>query len=154
MTLIDIIELVQQHWGSLVCIVFVLSSVIEVSKIQINPWSKLLECLGNVLFKNIEQDLQEVKINIQNLSKQTEETAKTIDDNEVWRLRYEILAFANSCKNNKQHTKDEFDHILEAHDKYNYIIRKRGIPNGVMDVEHAYVRDLYRQCLENNSFLK
>lgn len=154
MTLIDIAKLIQQHWSSLVCIVFVLSSVIEVSKIQINPWSKLLECLGNVLFKNIEQDLKDVKLNIQNLSIQTEETAKTIDDNEVWRLRYEILAFANSCKNHKQHTKDEFEHILEAHDKYNYIIRKRGIPNGVMDVEHAYVRDLYRQCLENNSFLK
>lgn len=154
MTLLDIAKLIQEHWGSIVWICVGMSGIVEVSKIKINPWSKLFECFSNILMKSIKQELDSMNVKIDELKEKSEKTATVIDDNEVWRLRHEILSFANSCKNKKRHTKDEFEHILEAHDRYNDIIKKRGIPNGVMDVEHAYIRDLYRHCLEENSFLQ
>lgn len=127
-------------------IVLCFMSLIQVSPIQINPWEKIGELVRSFLMKDVQKELQEVK-------KEVLEIAVTTDDNEVWRLRHEILDFSNSCKNGRRHTKDEFEHILEAHDRYETIIKKRKIKNGVMDIEHQYIRDVYRKSLENDNFL-
>ena len=52
--------------------------------------------------KSIKQELDSMNVKIDELKEKSEKTATVIDDNEVWRLRHEILSFANSCKNKKR----------------------------------------------------
>ena len=40
------------------------------------------------------------------------------------RIRYEVLDFANSCRNGRRHTKDEFQHIIDLNDKYEVLLDK------------------------------
>ena len=81
------------------------------------------------------------------------DVVKTIDENEIDRIRWEILDFANSCRNQRRHTKDEFDHIIEINGKYHAILERRNMKNGIIDLEYDYIVKLYRRCQEKNSFL-
>ena len=69
------------------------------------------------------------------------------------RIRYEVLDFANSCRNHRRHTKDEFQHIIDLHDKYERLLRETGDSNGVFSEEYNYIVNLYHKCQVENDFL-
>ena len=146
MKIIDLLEIFNRNKFEACVVILSFMSLVQISPIKINPWGKIGGLIRSFLMKDVQRDIQEVK-------KEVREIAVTTDDNEVWRLRHEILDFYNSCKNGRKHTKDEFEHILEAHDRYETIIKKRQIKNGVMDIEHQYIRDVYRKSLESDNFL-
>ena len=81
------------------------------------------------------------------------EMEKAIDENEIDRIRWEVLDFANSCRNKRRHTKDEFDHIISQNDKYHKLLDKYDMENGVFDAEYAYILRLYKKCQDENDFL-
>lgn len=60
-------------------------------------------------------------------------------NNEKDRIRYEILSFANSCRNGVKHTKDEFEHIVELNTKYKKLLEETDDENGVFEIEYEYI---------------
>ena len=74
------------------------------------------------------------------------------DANEMVRLRWEILSFADSCRSGNKHSKDAFHHIIESNDKYHRIIEKRGFVNGVIDAEMEYIKEAYHHCCDTDDF--
>ena len=68
-----------------------------------------------------------------------------MDENEKDRIRWEILDFANSCRNNQQHTKDEFQHIITLNDKYEKLLALTGDTNGVFEAEYRYIQKIYTE---------
>lgn len=125
------------HWGS---IVVALSLFIQwTPSIKWNPWTSLFKWLGNVINGDI--------------LKMCTSMAKTIDDNEKDRIRWEVLDFANSCRNDRRHSKDEFEHIVALNKKYNGLLKKTSDSNGVFEAEYEYIEDLYKERLRKNDFL-
>jgi len=129
----QVIDWCLDHWG--------ISLFIIGAFVQMTPGIKfnLLEWIGN-------------KFNGKVL-RRVEALEKSMDDNEKDRIRYEVLDFANSCRNKRRHTKDEFEHIITLQGKYEALLKKTGDRNGVFDEEYEYVRELYKQCQRENSFL-
>lgn len=78
---------------------------------------------------------------------------REIEENEKDRIRWEILDFANSCRNNQKHTRDEYQHIITLHDKYIKLLAKTNDINGVFDEEYKYISKLYADRLTKNDFL-
>lgn len=115
------------------------SAFVEFTPIKFNPISSFARWLG----KKINGPLYEAVAEIRD----------SIDDNEIDRIRWEILDFANSCRNGRLHTKDEFIHIIALNAKYHDILKKRNLTNGLIDLEYSYIEELYRKCSEKNSFL-
>lgn len=76
-----------------------------------------------------------------------------IDSNEKDRIRWEVLDFANSCRNGRRHTQDEFEHIIVLNRKYNALLEKTGDENGVFTLEYQYIEGLYKKCQIDNDFL-
>ena len=89
-----------------------------------------------------------------NISDRVEEMQDDVNANEKDRIRWEILAFANSCRNGVNHSHDEFKHIADLHDKYIKLLKRTGDSNGVFDLEYQWIESLYKQRLEKNDFLK
>ena len=83
-----------------------------------------------------------------------EDVSERIDKIEIDNTRSTILDFANSCMNERKHTKEEFEHMFDLHDQYMKTIEERGIKNGRMDMAYKYISDLYLQCVNENSFLE
>lgn len=148
----EVITLLQDSFPLVAAVLFGLSLVVEFTKIKFNPWSWLFDTIATALTKSIDKRLETI---VETLSQTTAAIAdmnKTIDSNEMARLRWEILAFADSCRSGNKHSKDAFHHIIESNDKYHAIIDKHGFVNGVIDVEMAYILSVYQERLATNDF--
>lgn len=106
---------------------------------------EILDKIDDV-FKKVDQVREELTEKIQVVSKSN-------DKNEMKRLRWEILDFANSCKNGRRHTQDEFKHIIEIHDDYETLLKSTGEKNGFLDAEFDYILEIYAERQKKNDFL-
>ena len=106
----------------------------------------------NEVVKGLESMNSKIVGAIDKLYEKLDEMYQGQDENEMVRLRWEILSFADSCRSGSKHSKDAFHHIIESNDKYHKIIEKRGFVNGVIDAEMEYILDIYKECLESNNF--
>jgi len=127
-------------------IVIVVSIFIQVTPIKVNPWSALFKWIGKTITGN-------ACSKIDGLIDKVEKIEKDVKNNEKDRIRWEILDFANSCRNNRKHTRDEFQHIVALNDKYKRLLQETNDTNGVFEVEYNYIQDLYAERLEKNDFL-
>lgn len=132
-----------EHWAELA---LGMSAVVEISPIKINPWSSVLRWIGRVINADVVQRLQR-------LEERADEQRMSIDENEMDRIRWEVLDFANACRNHVRHTKDEFQHIIALNGKYHRLLEKYKMENGVFDAEYDYILELYKELQRNNEFL-
>lgn len=76
-----------------------LSVFIQIAPIKINPWTSLIKWIGRSLTSNINDKLIKMENDLKSLS-------FDIDENEKDRIRWEVLDFANSCREGRRHSKD------------------------------------------------
>ena len=119
--------------------VVVLLTLIQIAPIKINPWSALAKAIGRAINSDLIGAVKTVSENV--------------DQNEIDRLRWEILDFSNSCQNGRRHTREEFDHIIRMHEKYEAILKRRNESNGQVDMAYDYIKTLYQKCLIERDFL-
>lgn len=132
--------------GSGAVIILIFTTLVEITPIKWNPLSSILSWLGDRMNRKLITKVDEQ-------GKQIKDLDEKIDMNEIDHIRWEILNFANSCRNHQLHTKDEFEHIINLHEKYNKILSDRHLTNGLVTIEYEYIEEIYRHCLEKNSFL-
>lgn len=143
MDLKTIIDWIGNHLWT---IIIAISIFIQITPIKINPWSALFKWIG----KTITNDACG---KIDGLITKIDKIENDVKTNEKDRIRWEILDFANSCRNNRRHTRDEFQHIVALNDKYKRLLKETGDTNGVFEVEYNYIQDIYAERLEKNDFL-
>ena len=127
-------------------IIIVVSIFIQITPIKVNPWSALFKWIGKTITGNACNK-------IDGLIDKVDKIEKDVKTNEKDRIRWEILDFANSCRNDRKHTRDEFQHIVALNDKYKRLLKETNDTNGVFEVEYNYIQDLYAERLEKNDFL-
>ena len=132
--------------GSSAGIFLLLSLFIEITPIKLSPISTFLSWLGKKMTGALANDVVELGVKVDAIGEK-------VDNNETDRIRYEILEFANSCQNTRKHTKEEFNHVIGLHTKYMAMLDEKHKTNGQIDIAFSYIADLYRNYLENNSFL-
>lgn len=113
--------------------------VVEVTPVKINPISWILERTGAALNKN--------------LNEKVDKLSKQMTDHEIDQLRWNILDFANSCRQGRRHTKEEFDHVIKSHSDYEKILAENGMENGQVDTDYKYIEEIYYKCMKDNDFL-
>lgn len=132
--------------GSGAVIFLLFTTLVEITPIKWNPLTSILSWIGRRMNGKLIDQVKEQGEKIDKLDEK-------IDMNEIARIRWEILDFANSCRHNVKHTKDEFEHIINQHEKYVQILDERSLTNGLITIEYEYIEDIYKNCLEKNNFL-
>ena len=127
-------------------IILALSIFIQITPIKISPWSALFKWIGKALTSDISNKIETLATEVEDLKKQRKEDEKD-------RIRWEILDFANSCRNGRKHTRDEFQHIVDIRTKYEKLLKETNDTNGVFEVEYQYIIDLYAERMKKNDFL-
>lgn len=128
-----VVKFMLDNWGFCA---FIIAAFIQITPtIKFSP----LTWLGGLLTGGLKKDIEMIQ--------------NTIDENEKDRIRWEVLDFANTCRNGIRHTKDEFQHIITLHDKYSALLKKTNDSNGVFDAEYQYILQLYKERQEKNDFL-
>lgn len=141
----------QQAWEwigrNLWQIILIGSLFIQVSPIKINPWSTIFKWIGKIIIGETCGKIDKLITKIEGLEKE-------MIQNEKDRIRWEILDFANSCKNGRSHTQDEFEHIIDLNTKYRQLLKRSNDQNGVFELEYEYLKKEYRSHCEKNDFLR
>ena len=107
--------------------------------IKINPLSWVLEKVGAAMNKNLNEMVDKLSVQM---------TAHEIDQ-----LRWNILDFANSCRQGRRHTKEEFDHVIRCHSDYEKILKENDMENGQVNTDYKYIENIYYKCMKDNDFL-
>ncbi|MBO5524227.1 MAG: hypothetical protein J5986_11235 [Roseburia sp.] len=132
--------------GTLTALVAFIGIFVEISPLKINPLSAVIQWFGNTLNKDTRKQLASISLKL-------EEVSERIDKIELNDMRSAILDFSNSCMNERRHTKEEFEHVIDLHTQYEEIISEKGLKNGRVDLAFRYISELYTKCLNENSFL-
>lgn len=114
-------------------------TLIQIAPIRIDPWSTLLGWIRVALIGELESDVKELK--------------KDFDAEKVSSKRWNILDFANSCRNGRLHTREEWQHVISQLKEYEVLTDQKGIENGVIEEEAKYLRKLYAERNDKNDFL-
>lgn len=131
----------------------IISAIIQITPIKLNPWTRLFKWIGKLITADSDKKIDGLVTATNNLETDISELRSKVDENEKDRIRWEVLDFANSCRNGKRHTKDEFQHIITLNDKYKHLLSKTNDKNGVFDAEYEYIKKLYQERQEKNDFL-
>lgn len=132
--------------NNITLVVIFFTFIVQITPVKWNPWTALFNWLGDKLTKGPCSKLDGLIEKINTID-------ANVTENEKDRIRWEILDFANSCRNNRKHTKDEFQHIISLNDKYKELLKKTGDTNGVFEVEYQYIKNLYTERQKKNDFL-
>ena len=138
---------------NIIAVLVGLSALIQITPIKINPWTALFKWIGDKVNEDLRNQVGGLNEKINNLSKDIDTLGKQRKEDEKDRIRWEMLEFANSCRNGRRHTKDEYLHIIELNDKYKKLLKETNDKNGVFEVEYDYIKELYKERQEKNDFL-
>lgn len=136
----SLVNLIQHNTGYCAFLIILFSTFVEIVPIKINPISSLLTWMGDKINGNLKHQLNDISNRVANI--------------EINDMRSTILDFANSCMNQRKHTQEEFNHILDLYKQYEDMIEANHLTNGQMDIAYEYIKDLYARSLKENSFLK
>lgn len=132
-------DLVTLAADNLTLVIIGVASLVEVAPIKINPWSRIFKWVSDAVMGDFKKEFQEFK-------KESEE--KAAND-----MRWDILSFANSCRQGQAHSKDEWWHCIAQIREYEDYTKRKGIVNGVIEEDSEFLRELYHERNIKNDFL-
>lgn len=85
--------------------------------------------------KMIKEDLEKLTLIIQD---------KNIND---W--RYEILDMASAIASGRKYSKEQYDHVIDIHGRYEDLLQSLGRTNGQVDASMEVIIESYKEKLKN-----
>ena len=85
--------------------------------------------------KMIKEDLEKLTLIIQD---------KNIND---W--RYEILDMASAISSGRRYSKEQYDHVIDIHGRYENLLKSLGRTNGQVDASMEVIMESYKEKLKN-----
>ena len=105
---------------------------------------EIIERINNVE-SALSREIDSVKTT---LSGRIQEVSDRNDEDTKDNIRWTILDFANSCRNGRRHTRDEYEHMFRLADKYEKLL-KPDEKNSYFAAEYEYIKDKFAE----NDFL-
>ena len=128
-------------------ITVIIMSLLEVSKIPINPWSTLAKWIGRALNADLMAEIKELK-------KRLDEHIETDDERNADLLRTQILRFNDELVHDEKHTKEHFDEILSIiHDYETYCRTHEDYKNNKCAHAISNINRVYDERLKQHDFM-
>ena len=149
MTLYEIFQAANDNLTIIGIIIFILLSLIEISKIKINPWS----WISGVIFKGIINELKANKSEIVALKKELSEFKKEQKFNEATAARRRILRFNDEAIFGMKHTREHFDEVISDIDNYESFCKENpDYQNNKGKMAMKNIKDIYQRRIAENKF--
>lgn len=116
----------------------VVLSLIQVAPVKINPWDGILRWFG----KKVNGELSG---KVDRLEKRVEDVCRESEKRALADMRWHILNFAYTCRSGEEHTKEQWNHVLDQCKEYEAYVEQRMINNGVIEEDTKYIRELYNR---------
>ena len=130
-------------------------SIIQVSKIEINPQSWIAAQLGNALNAGVMKEIKDIKTEQEETKKKLDSHIEEGEERKADNYRSRVLRFNNEIVRGLGHTEEDYDEILDVIWKYNEYCKthpkykNNKMPHAIKNVER-----MYDEMLQTNGFLK
>lgn len=143
-----------------ICLVVILS-LVEISPIKINPWSKLFRSLGKALNKDmldeinaLKTEVSDLKDEIKKVDDRVDKMDSRIDENNAIQCRSRILRFGDEVSHGQNHSRDHFKQIFCDITTYNsYCHSHPEFQNDMTKITSKRIEDDYMERDKRDTFL-
>lgn len=168
MTIQEIKELLLGNGTFWACVIFVVLSMVEVSKIKINPWTKLASFFAKIInsevikkIDNLQGEVNGVKNEINNVKKEVQDVKQDMttfrkeeDERNATSCRTRILRFGDEILHGIPHSKEHYNQILLDISTYeDYCSDHPKYKNNVAVATIKHIQRKYQEHLNDDSFL-
>ena len=154
MSVKDLVTIIANDGRLWAVIIIILTSLIQISPLKFNPWSKVAEWLGRALNKSVIDKVEEIDKKIQEVDKKLADHITESENKALQDTRSEILSFGSAIVYGTNYTKEQFDFMIASCDRYEKHCRDNNIINGVADATIKEIRRVYSLRLSQDTFLK
>lgn len=98
-----------------------------------------------------EQSIQirdELKDNQKDLRSDLQEIKSLIISNSIESMRWEILDFSSAIMAGREYNKEQYDHVLNTHERYMKILEENGMTNGQTSASFEFIKKHYDELME------
>lgn len=164
----ELTNLAEGHELSLIGVaVILLSGLVQVSKIELNPWSAVGRLLlipvtkvRDVMIAPLLNEFVALSTRFIKLSEDVELINQALKDVENQRheelktnIRRSILRFGDECRIGTEHSQEMFNEVLRDISRYEKYVDLTKDPNHVLTSTIGIINEAYEKCLRDNDFL-
>ena len=128
------------------------SFLIQIAPIKINPWSVIGQGIKRILLEDITARMDDADHENEKTRFAVMRLLSVVAHQQVQSWRNSILDFANSCKNGRRHSQEEFANFFRIHDDYANYMHSNHLENGQVDTSYKRVCDIYEKCLKEDDY--
>lgn len=137
----------------------ILSVVVEIAPIKINPWTAIFKYIGGIINRGVYKKLEDIEratqVNSQTIESVRLDVEARFDaydkqdkEQQAVSMRNEIINFAENLKLGRIYSEKQFEYILDVISKYYIHCEKYSIKNHYIDEAHDFIRSEARNQFE------
>lgn len=145
-------------------VVFFMSVFLDISKIPVNPWKRILRGISHVFNADVIASQKELQTRLEKtchtFSEKYNELGEKIDAVEMKQLNYQkrtsrrkIIEFADECRRGVGHSQQMFINVFDDINEYEKLCELTGDPNHVIVESIEYIHQIYQKRLDTNDFV-
>ena len=120
--------------------VVIILSLLEISKIKINPWSWIGKIIGGFL-------------GVKAISEKLDALDKKVDENQATTIRVRILQFEDSLQDGKTRSKDSWNQVMDDIRRYEeYTETHPDFKNNITAASIKHITNVYAELLEKRAW--
>ena len=137
----------------------ILSVVVEVAPIKINPWTVIFKYIGGIINRGVYKKLDAIEGATQRNAQAIEDIKAEMEsrfnaydkqdkEQQAVNMRNEIINFAENLKLGRVYSEKQFEYILDVVSKYNMHCEKYKIKNHYIDDAHDIIKSEMKERFE------
>lgn len=162
-------QLSQYNFLSMLILIFLLMSAIVTAVMLIGKFSEIIKRPVSWVRKKNEdhelliktaKSLNELRVKQEEDTEQSirhdkmikedlEKLTLIIQDKNINDWRYEILDMASAISSGRKYSKEQYDHVIDIHGRYEDLLKSLGRTNGQVNVSMEVIMESYKEKLKN-----
>lgn len=139
-------------WGTL--LIVVVSGLIQVSPIKVDPWSALARKIGKAINQDIISKVDDLESTVAEIQKVNDERAAREDERNACIARQRVLRFGDEVRHGQNHSEEHYNDILEDITDYEkYCDAHKDFKNQKAQSTIKIIVKAYEDHMRNNDFL-
>jgi hypothetical protein len=134
-------------------IIMLLLQLIEISPIQLSPWSAIRKGLNRLLIYDIQQEIQQLAMEIKTLNYKLDTHITESIEADLRARRSTILRAAADITAGKDLNEEHLNYLVSECDAYRQYCKNNNIQNGVAKVNMEIIYKAYKKKMEKD-FIK
>lgn len=154
MSLYELLKLVSDNGGVWIVALIIITSLIEVTPIKINPISALFKWMGSKMNEDMDKRIEVLEHKLDEHIEESSKERATAQRERILSKREKFITFASRLSKGYIPTFEESAEFLRYCDEYESYCKDTGMLNGVADASASLIRNRHYELLSTDGFIK